>query len=149
MLCTQKEQLESHKQYLTKITKPHPQNSYKQKHICHSNKTIAILVCYNSNDRIRLDEHSLQRTSKTDEYWLQTIKSKLCMENIRVLTSDSCSDIFPVELFCFDNFFFMANFLYYPNMGPNIGKNIPKDFTKGLNVANTPQKRILIHRTGI
>ena len=104
-----KEQLASHKQYLTKITKTHPQNSYKQKHICHSSKTIAILACYSSNDRIRLDEHSLQRTSKTDEYWLQTIKSKLCMENICVLTSDSCSDIFPVELFFFENFSFTGN----------------------------------------
>ena len=42
----------------TKIHKNPPiQTGYKQKHICHSSKTIAILFHYSSNDRTRLDEH--------------------------------------------------------------------------------------------
>ena len=87
-------------------------NTYKpaiNKTVCHSSNTIAILACYGSNDRTLLEENSLQTASKTDKYWLQTIKSKLCTDNSCVRTSDSCPDIFPVELFFFDNFFFTGN----------------------------------------
>ena len=77
-------------------TNPPIQTGYKQKHICHSSKTIAILFHYSSNDRTRLDKHFLQRTSKTDKYWLQTSGLKNDWWKFYASTLKSIFEAFPV-----------------------------------------------------